>query len=308
MPAHRNEAELYETLCALFHGDEILAYRYYTDLVIHADVTRTVPEIILAVEKSTGLSDTIIAAAYYPVRAAFDAYKFDYEILVPGDSLWPRNLESGEFPVHFLYAVGNLPLLDKKCFALIGMHQPTTQGKEAALAMAKEAIEAGASIVSTLDVGMDSFVLSATLHLGRGAIVPLASPLHQCVPDCQRDQMVQMANGGGLLLTRFSPCAKAEKWHLVLRNRMLVDMCLFLALAEEKDGGPGWLLAQNALDKGKCVLIPASLLGNPSYRSAVAFSKTPDVHVFSKEGDVLALVAPKRRRARRDDYGQLTLF
>lgn len=310
MRKNENEAMLYETLKCIFKGDEEAAWESYLKIALKADVTRTLPEIISITCDILNVNSFTLSEAYYKVRNSFSAYQFDYEILTESDPLWPQSLKSSGLGVHFLYLVGDRSLLAKPRCAVLGMRQPSLQGKEDATKAVAEINEAGGVVVSTLDVGLDAFCLLYAYNLRHKPIVILASPLHQCVPEAHKELMVNIANFGGLLVSPFPPCAKAQKWFTVPRNRLLVSLSDYLVILEEKDGGPLWNLGELALQAGHKAVVFNTVTENPAYTYASRFGKNDGVCIYSRKGDLKKLLAPAKKRSRRskDDNEQLSLF
>lgn len=299
---------LYETLCRLAKGNTETAYDFYSRIAIHAGVDSTLPEIVGAVADVTGLNTFTISEAYYKVRNLFAAYKFNYFIISENDPAWPAGLRGSGF--HFLYAAGDITLLGKKALAVTGMRMPSDEGKKAAAAACREASDAGYAVVSTLDYGIDSYSLMYSLNEKIPVIAMLASPLHQAVPESQKELMVSVANNGGLILTPFAPCQKAEKWFAVPRNRALTSLADSIAVAEEKDGGPSWRLASLVQEKGGRVFVFRSSLDKDEYTYARRFSVEENVHIWNRNGDikrVLSQTGVKKRR-KKEDNDQLELF
>ena len=307
MRKNENAAMLYETLLRLCKGKEELAYEYYSRIAIHASIDATLPEIVNAASEVTGESTFTISEHYYKVRNQFATYKFDYFILSENDASWPKGFKNSGF--HFLYGAGDITLLEKKVLAITGMRLPSDEGKKAAATAAKEAFASLYAVASTLDYGIDSYSLMYALNERIPVIALLASPLHQCVPESQKELMVSIANNGGLLLTPFAPCQKAEKWFNVPRNRALVALSDALAVAEEKDGGPSWRLASLVKEKGDVVFVFKSSLENDSYTYAKRFSSEENVHIWSKSGDIKRVLSEKKiRRKKKNNEEQLELF
>lgn len=308
MQRNENAAMLYETLCRIAKGKSDVAYDFYSRIAIHAGVDSTLPEIVEAVSSVTGESTYTVTEHYYKVRALFSTYKFNYTIISENDPSWPSGLDNRDF--HFLYAAGDITLLGKKKLAVTGMRMPSDDGKKNAAVSCREAGQAGCAVVSTLDFGIDSFSLMYSLNEKIPCIALLASPLHQCVPETQKELMVSIANNGGLILTPFSPSQKAEKWFAIPRNRLLTSIASAISVSEEKDGGPSWRLASLVEEKAKPVFIFDNMLEKDEYTYAKRFSTEEGVHIWKRSGDIKRILSSSTssRRKKNNSSEQLELF
>lgn len=300
------EAMLHETLVKLRNGNEAEAWEDWSAVALRADVRRTLPEIASTVAEVTGLPESKISDAWYTVRSRFDAYPFEFTIIREGEKLFPKGL--GSF--HFLYAYGNLDLLTKPLVACLGMRLPSEEGRADAVRAVREARDAGAAVLGTLDTGLDAYSALYAYNLQAPFVAVLQSPLHQCVPESQAELMVNIANSpNGLLVTPFSPCRKAEKWFAVPRNEVLSAMATHFAIAEEREGGPLWRMAASASSAGKPVMLfPSALQGG---RSAEQARELPGVKLWKRNGDLRKLIEGKAARPHKDtstDWEQLELF
>lgn len=308
MQKNENQALLYETLAQLYKRDQKKAYAIYSAVALRCDITRTLPEIINTICDVTGESSFTISEIYYKVRSAFSSYSFTYHIISENDKEWPLKAQADDLDVHFLYAAGDLSLLSKPKVAVLGMRQPSDQGKENAVKAIDETFDAGGALVGTLDIGLDVWSLLCGYNKGMGVIATLASPLHQCVPESQKEFMVNIARRGGLLITSFPPSSTAQKWFSVPRNRLLVSLADLVAVAEEKDGGPLWTLLEQALKLNKKAFIFSSMIEDPAFTYASRYAEREGVQVYMRKGDIKRVFVPRKKRTEKVDYGQLDLF
>ena len=172
-------------------------------------------------------------------------------------------------------------------------------------------MDMGRPVMSTLDTGLDAYSMLYALNQRMKQIVVLASPLHQCMPEGQKELMEGIANSGSsLLVTPFPPSSRAQKWFTVPRNGLLVAMTDFLVILEERDGGPLWKLASGVMDAGGRVMVTDTCLANPANTYAARFSQERGVLAYRRRGDLrrhLQTSSPRTRRHAGDD-GQLELF
>lgn len=303
MRARLNESLLYESLRSLV-GDG--AWSLLTTLAGSVDISRPLPEIVRPVAEAAGVEAWRINDAWQRERHFHEAYPFDYHILMEGDKLFPKNLEG----IHFLYCYGRLSLLEASPVTVLGMRGPSMEGRQSAVDVIRELSSLGRPIMGTLDTGLDAYSMLYALNERMGQIVVLASPLHQCMPESQKELMLSLANAkpANLLVSPFPPSAKAQKWFTVPRNEVLVALTNFLVILEERDGGPLWKLARSLTDRGGRVMLTDSCLSNPLYSQARLFAEDHEVLVYRRHGDLKRILTSHSSRRRKTEAEQLELF
>lgn len=307
MRRNENEALLYETLYSLAKKDENKAFLMYNMIALKADITRTLPEIMSQVIEVSGFDSYLISETYYRIRNSFSSYRFDFSIISEADPLWPKGLKDSG--VHFLYLVGKKELLSTVKVALRGLRVPSDEGKNNSVNAVHEILNAGATLVTTLDVGLDHFSASYALTNGVPTILVLSSPLHVAVPESGKELMVNVANSNGLLVTQFPPSAKTEKWYAVLRNRLLCAIADHFVLLEEKDGGPLFAQAESFIEQKGRVIAYESFVNNPIYTYANKLGQNSKVTLLKRKGELKRILAPPRKREKKKkDSDQLELF
>lgn len=306
MQRNLNEALLYETLCALYKGKEDISWENWSRIAIKADVTRSLPEIISPICEVTGMNSFTVSEEYYKIRNSFATFRTEYSIIREGEAEFPASVKN----FHFLYAAGDLSLLSRKHVAVNGLRTPSVNGKENAIRTLEEAKEGGAVPVSTLDTGLDAYALLYAYNERIPSIAVLSSSLRECVPETQKELMVNLANNGSLLLTSFPPSRRAERWFNIPRNRLLVSLSDYFAVCEEKDGGPAWKLAELASEAGKGVILFENQLEEAGYTYPALFSGEHKCHIWHRKGDIRRLFSTTTVHRRNKDASaeQLTLF
>ena len=301
-------AILFECLRLNSGGKYETACRLYSEVEKSCDVSRSLPEIVQAVNVVTSIPAYKLTDTYYQVRKSFESYRFPYTILKRGDENFPSSLP--DFP--FLYAFGNLSLLEKERVTVLGMKTPDEVGRMDAVAVLKEIAQCGLVTMGTIDLGLDSYCMLYALNQRMKQIVVLASPLHQAMPESQKDLMMSIANAGStsLLLSPFAPSTSAEKWFTVPRNQLLLSLTDFLVLLEERDGGPLWKFASAVKEKGGRVMLSSSSLNNPAFTYARDFASSHEVLTYVKKNDFRKHFATSASRKRQvdGDVEQLELF
>lgn len=96
----------------------------------------------------------------------------------------------------------------------------------------------------------------------------------------------------------------------MLRNRLFAQIVDLLLLVEEKDGGPGWNIAQILMSNNKDVVFPKQFVENINYKYAQKYAGLNHTMIYKKKDDLLKKLKPKKKREKKevDSFVQLSLF
>lgn len=207
----------------------------------------------------TGVSVDELLRAHSLVKEAFFTLAPHDRILKRGDPHYP---EGGELP-RFLYARGNLDLLKMKRVTIAGTGSVSNQGRDYATESVKALIEHNVAIVAGLNVGIEGIAHLTTLAENGMAIGVLATPLTETFPESHK-QLQTLIGERGLLLTQFSPLTQSERWHTILRNKVMAALSDATLVVEERDGGGAVKQAFYALEQEKRVALFKHVVENRS--------------------------------------------
>ncbi len=205
--------------------------------------------------KVSGVAVEELLRAHSQVKSAFFKLAPHDRVLKRGDPHYPPSLE---FP-RFLYARGNLELLKQRSVTLAGTGNVSNEGKENTVESVKALVKEGVAIVAGLNLGIEGIAHLTSLAEGGMSIGVLSTPLTETFPESHK-QLQDLIGQRGLLLTQFSPLVKLQRWHIILRNRVLAYLTEGTLLIEERDGGSGVKQAFYALEANKRVVIFSQLL------------------------------------------------
>lgn len=124
-------------------------------------------------------------------------------------------------PPKKLYAKGNIDLLNKTCFSVIGSRNATKYGEEMTKKFVKELIKYDVCIVSGLAIGIDSFSHIATLENGGNTIAVLPCGLENIFPEENKGLANTIIKNNGLLLSEYAKNTKASYNKFLQRNRLV---------------------------------------------------------------------------------------
>ena len=283
------EAKCYETLLALYGWDMDRAYSVYSELSRLADITEpfaSYAERFSDVIGNTGEALTI----WRSVRDAFDSLSMPFTVLTPESVYFPR-MKGAFFP--FIYAAGDISLLQRKIVTMTGMPRPSIQGRSDMLGAAGALMKEEGVAMAPLDPGLPSFALQVALRFRGKAIGVLSTPLSKC----QSEQLIPLQKElmeKALVISVFAPSRVTERWFGKVRNSFIASISDAVFVAEEKDGGPSWSIADQACEHGAKLMVPIFASSNPEYRWTKKRVEDGAL-VYSREKDIRRLL-PKREK------------
>lgn len=301
------EASLtHETLLELFGYDYKKAYGFFSLLREKFDLDSPLPAYSNRAASVIGIKEEDINFHWRGVRAAYDKIRAPYEIIDEKSVFFSSSLTASEFPVPFLYAVGNLSLLSKPRLTVLGTLAPSGTGVELAADAADFAFEKKLVLFCPLMVGISSLAMAEMLKKS-GNVIAFSSQFPTKAPNEQlKAQMVDIMKRGGLIISPFGPAAKMEKWHQVIRNRAIGVLSDKVFLVEEKDGGPAWRIF-DSVDPSSSLRLVSSHMINRSGYSFVLEHIVSGALQFDGKKDFKKLLSPKVRATRGTGADELTL-
>lgn len=281
------EAKCYETLLALYGYDADRAYSVYSELSRLTDTSESFASYAEKYEDLIGNPEEALSI-WRAVRDAFDSEKVPCTVISEQSPYFPE-MKGDFFP--FIYASGNISLLNGKIVTMLGMPQPSIQGRSDMLGAAGALMQEGGIVMAPLDPGLPSFALQVALRFRGSAIAVLSTPLSRCTSEhllpLQKDLMEK-----ALVLSVFSPYRKTERWFGKIRNSFIASISSSVFVAEEKDGGPSWSIADPAVSHGAKLMVPIFASSNPAYQWMKRHVEEGAL-VYSREKDMKRLL-PKR--------------
>lgn len=279
----------YETLLKAANGSEAKASYAYEkalecsiigeSLVLHA---QTYAQLL-------GVEAAAISDAYYKIRPLFEAMDTSVSILGWDSPLWPKQVDSFAFRPRFLYVQGNVQLLKQNSVSVIGTRTPSLEGKQLALSCAQALGKAGYVVASGLALGIDGVAHKAALAAGYPTIAVIGTPINAYYPPehCALQQEIAKV---GAVVSRFSPATVTQKWHFLLRNRLMSALSDASVVVEDRDGGGAVRQAAFALEQKKYLFIYQGSVDNHSVLWPRQFANQSRVFVIKKSQDLPRLL------------------
>ncbi|MEO0202574.1 MAG: DNA-processing protein DprA [candidate division WOR-3 bacterium] len=211
------------------------------------------------------------------------AKSLNVKILILGDEDFPEELSRHEFTTAILYAWGNLELLKKLKFAIVGTRKPTEYGKNLAYKFSN-ILSQKLVIVSGGAIGIDTYA-----HLGSipNTIVVLGSGINVLHPRSNENLFKRIYNDGGLIISQFPIDFKPSKETFPIRNLTISALSLGVLLVEGSEDSGALITAKFAFELNKEVFTIPNRLDIPQAKGPIKLLKQNIAHIIESPEDIL---------------------
>ena len=173
-------------------------------------------------------------------------------IVVPGDPLWPEQLNSDPEPPALLFTQGTLGHVTP-CVAIVGTRRCTPYGRRVARQLGAGLAARGIGVVSGLALGIDAEAQRAAFGEGGPVIGVVGSGLDVVYPRANTRLWSDIA-ATGRLWSEFAPGTRPAKWRFPARNRLVVALADVVVVVESGERGGSLHTVESAIDRGVDVL------------------------------------------------------
>jgi DNA processing protein len=181
-----------------------------------------------------------------------------------GEAGYPPRLEALADPPPFLYAQGQLKLLEPDAMAVVGTRRPTAYGRQATSILSTDLARAGLVIVSGLARGLDTEAHKAALEASGLTVAVLGSGLQRVYPQENKNLAARILDSG-CLLAEVPPPVGPMPWRFISRNRILAALARGVLVVEAGEKSGALITADFALDLGLEVFaVPGSIFAAQS--------------------------------------------
>ncbi len=175
------------------------------------------------------------------------------------DTQYPQALLEITDPPAFLYAKGNLALLNQPSIAIVGSRNASVQGEKNAEAFAQGLSEYGLCIVSGLALGIDGAAHRGALKAKGSTIAVVGTGLDIVYPAKHRDLAHQIVEHG-LIISEFALSTPSKPQNFPKRNRIISGLSLGCLVVEANLQSGSQITARLSAEQGREVFaIPGSI-------------------------------------------------
>jgi DNA processing protein len=175
------------------------------------------------------------------------------------DAEYPKALLEISDPPPYLYAKGNLALLNQPSIAIVGSRNASVQGEKNAEAFAYDLCQHGLCIVSGLALGIDGAAHRGALRADGATIAVVGTGLDIVYPAKHRELAHQIAERG-LILSEFPLGTPSKPQNFPKRNRIISGLSLGCLVVEANVQSGSQITARMAAEQGREIFaIPGSI-------------------------------------------------
>jgi len=180
-------------------------------------------------------------------------------LITLADPEYPQSLLEISDPPPFLYAKGNLALLNQPGIAIVGSRNASVQGEKNAEAFAHDLCAYGLCIVSGLALGIDGAAHRGALKANGATIAVVGTGLDIVYPAKHRELAHQIAEHG-LIISEFNLGTPSKPQNFPKRNRIISGLSLGCLVVEANLQSGSQITARLAAEQGREIFaIPGSI-------------------------------------------------
>ncbi len=181
-----------------------------------------------------------------------------FQILDQCHAAYPNDLrEIPDAPI-VLFAQGDLEILKRPLFAIVGSRKCSEYGYEIAYRLGAELAERGIVVVSGMALGIDEAAHKGALSRG-SSIAVLGTGLDKCYPK-QNYNIYREFPRRGCLLTEYEPGIEPLAFHFPQRNRIISGLSKGLLVVEANEKSGSLITANLALEYNRDVFsVPGNI-------------------------------------------------
>ncbi|MFK7735891.1 MAG: DNA-processing protein DprA [Pirellulaceae bacterium] len=214
----------------------------------------------------------------------------DIQILLPGDSRFPRLLSELPDPPGVLFMRGNLKPADSLGIAIVGTRGASQYGRSQAERFARALARAGLVVVSGLARGIDAAAHHGALEAEGRTLAVLANGVSEVYPP-QHEELGQRIIGSGALISEMPPGTKPKKGMFPQRNRIISGLTLGTIVVEAAERSGALISARLAGEQGREVFAVPGLITSPNSRGCHRLIRDGAILVQDPE-DVIEALGP----------------
>ncbi len=180
-------------------------------------------------------------------------------ILTLADAAYPQALLTADDPPVLLYAKGDLAVLNRPAFAIVGSRNATKQGEANAEAFAAALARAGLTIVSGLAAGIDAAAHRGALQEVPSTIAVIGTGIDRIYP-ARNEALAREIADRGCIVSEFPLGTPPLAANFPRRNRLIAGMARGCLVVEAAQQSGSLITARLAAEAGREVFaIPGSI-------------------------------------------------
>lgn len=186
------------------------------------------------------------------------------KVIQINQSEFPEKLKKIRNVPNKLYAIGNIELLYKESFAIVGTRRITNYGIKNCKLFTEELVSRDIIITSGMAIGTDTIAHKTTLENFGQTIAVLGSGFNYIFPKENITLFEQIVDKRGLILSEYEPNIKPEKAHFPSRNRIITAISEGVLVIEAGYRSGTSITAKHAKAQGKFVFALPGKIDSPA--------------------------------------------
>jgi DNA processing protein len=182
------------------------------------------------------------------------------EVLKISDSRYPEKLKEVHKPPQVLWYRGDISLLEKNIFAVVGTRMPTHYGAKITKSFTRDLVDAGFVIISGLARGTDTLAHVAAVEAGAPNIAVLGCGIDIIYPQSNTSLAEKILDLGGLIISEQPPNTPPLPHNFPLRNRIISGLSDGVLVTEAGENSGSLITINHAIEQGKPIfLVPGNI-------------------------------------------------
>jgi DNA processing protein len=202
------------------------------------------------------------------------------------DSGYPDNLRTVHDRPPLVFVAGTLMPSDARSIAVVGSRNASPTGRAMAAEIAEHLGANGYTVVSGLARGIDTAAHKAALAKGARTLAVIGTGLNRAYPPENADLQRRIITDGAVI-SQFWPDAPPTRRTFPMRNAVMSGLSLASVVVEASHTSGSRMQARLALEHGRPVFLPRSLLEQDWARQ---LAKRPGAHTFSAPAEITETV------------------
>ncbi len=275
----------YETLLTAAGGSEAKAGEAFDQAKELLDINEPFDRSYGEYARLLDLDIAAVRQAYEENVRAFGTLEGKVWIINRDSPLWPRQVSMFAYIPRFLYVQGDVNLLKQPIVSVIGTRSPSLEGRKLAYQSSLALAKGNFVVASGLALGIDAIAHKSVLSEGEKTIAVIGTPLNQTYP-AEHKELQQIIGEQGAVVSRFGPATRTQKFHFLLRNRLMSALSLANVVVEDRDGGGAVRQASFALEQKRLLFFFQQSLDNHAVLWPRQFLGKERVYVIKKPANL----------------------
>jgi DNA processing protein len=199
------------------------------------------------------------------------------------DETYPGNLRTIHNLPPLLFFRGELLPEDERSIAIVGTRKPSEHGRELAAQIAADLSQRDFVVVSGLAQGIDTAAHTATLEAGGRTVAVIGTGLRHSYPARNKELQAHLARESAVI-SQFWPDQPPTKRTFPMRNAVMSGFALATVVVEAKGTSGARMQARLALEHGRPVFLPESLVEQNKW--AQEYAERPGTTVISSPSEI----------------------